>query len=245
MLEIKNLSKKFGKTMAVNKVDLTIPDGQVLGLVGPNGSGKTTTIRCALTLLEWDEGEVKINGHDILDEPVEARKGLGYIPDEPVMYNNLTIWQHVAFMARAHRATNWEVRAKKLLESFELIKKKDKLISTLSKGQNQKCWCTCVFVPKPMVVLMDEPIHGMDPRGVHVLKELIFELKERRGCGLISSHQLPLVEELCDRVALISDGRILIEGPLSELKERVRLAEDSDLEDLYLRMTDLYRAEAK
>jgi ABC-2 type transport system ATP-binding protein len=245
MFTIRNLSKKFGKATAVQNLDLTIPDGQILGLVGPNGSGKTTTIRCALTLTEWDEGEVRINGHDIIDEPVEARKGLGYIPDQPTLYTALTVWQHIAFIARAHKATNWEARATKILEQFELIKKKDELVSTLSKGQLQKCWCTCIFVPKPMVVLMDEPIHGMDPRGVHVLKELIFELKQRGGCGLISSHQLPLVEEICDRVALISDGKVLIEGPLDELKDRVRLTKDSDLEDLYLRITDLYRAEAK
>ena len=139
MMEIRNLSKRFGKTIAVKDLNLTIPDGQIVGLVGPNGSGKTTTIRCALTLLEWDGGEVKVNGHDIVDAPVEARKNLGYIPDGPVMYTNLTVWQHIAFIARAHRATNWEVRARKMLDKFELTKKKDKLVSSLSKGQIQKC----------------------------------------------------------------------------------------------------------
>lgn len=245
MLEIRNLVKRYDKVEAVKGISLRIPDGEILGLVGPNGSGKTTTIRCALTLLEWDSGEVKINGHDIIDEPVEARKGLGYIPDTPAMYSNLTVWQHIGFMARVHRATNWEARASDILERFELIKKKDELVSSLSKGQTQKAWATCVFVPKPMVVLMDEPIAAMDPRGVHVMKELLVEHKARGGCGLISSHQLPLIEEICTRVALIADGRILVEGPIGELKDRVRLSQNADLEALYIRITDLYSAEAK
>jgi ABC-type multidrug transport system ATPase subunit len=245
MFEIRNLYKRFGKVEAIRDVCLKVNDGELLGLVGPNGSGKTTTIRCALTLLEWDNGRIWINGHDIVDKPVEARKGLGYIPDSPVMYHNLTVWQHIAFIARAHRTENWEPMANEYLDKFELTKKKNELVSTLSKGQSQKLWCTCVFVTIPTVVFMDEPIHGMDPRGVHILKEMIMEMKKRGGCGLISSHQLPLVEELCDRIALISNGRILIEGPIKELKERVRLASDSDLEDLYIRVTDLYKAKAK
>jgi ABC-2 type transport system ATP-binding protein len=243
MLEIIGLSKSYGKIKAAVDINIRLQGGQILGLIGPNGSGKTTTIRSALTLLDWDVGKVRINGHDIIDDPVEARKGLGYIPDDPEMYNGLTVWQHIAFVARAHRATGWESRAEDMLRRFELVDKRDELVGTLSKGQTQKCWCACVFVPKPMVVLMDEPITGMDPRGVHVFKELVAELRERGGCGLISSHQLPLVEDICDRIALISKGRIVIEGGLDELKEQLKLSKDRDLEDLYLKITEMYKAD--
>ena len=139
MLEIKNLTKAFGPLVAVSNLNLTIPNGQILGLVGPNGSGKTTTIKSALCLLEWDTGDVKVNGHDILDDPVEARKGLGYIPDVPEVFGALTLWQHIGFIARAHRVANWEPKADDLLRKFELLEKRDSLVSTLSKGQKQKC----------------------------------------------------------------------------------------------------------
>ena len=243
ILEISGLSKSFGKTQAVVDINLKVQEGQVLGLIRPNGSGKTTTIRSALTLLDWDTGQVRINGHDIVDDPVEARKGLGYIPDNPELYNGLTVWQHIAFVSRAHRATSWEARADNILKRFELDDKKNELVQTLSKGQAQKCWCACIFVTKPTVVLMDEPISGMDPRGVHVFKELVLELKEWGGCGLISSHQLPRVEDICDRIALISKGRIVVEGGIDELKSRLKLSKDKDLEDLYLKITEMYRSE--
>jgi ABC-2 type transport system ATP-binding protein len=242
MIDIRNLSKRFGKTVAVNNLSLTIPNGQILGLVGPNGSGKTTTIKSSLCLIDWDTGEVKINGHDIIDDPVEARKGLGYIPDIPEMFGALTVWQHISFIARAHRAANWERKAEDLLKKFELTDKRNELVSTLSKGQKQKCWCICLFATDPMVMLMDEPVTGLDPRGIHVFKDCITDLKSRGGCGLISSHQLHLVEQLCDRIALISDGKIVIEGSIDELKEKAKLAKGSDLEDLYLKITDIYCA---
>jgi len=243
MLEIIGLSKSYANVKAAIDINLRVENGQILGLIGPNGSGKTTTIRSALTLVDWDSGRVKINGHDIIEEPVEARKGLGYVPDNPELYHGLTVWQHIGFVARAHRATNWEARAEELLKRFELSDKRDELVHTLSKGQTQKCWCICVFVPKPMVVLMDEPITGMDPRGVHVFKELILELKARGGCGLISSHQLPLVEDLCDRIALISKGRIVIDGKIDELKAKLQMSKEKDLEDLYLKITEIYKAQ--
>lgn len=242
MLEISGLSKSYKDVKAAIDINLRVPDGKILGLIGPNGSGKTTTIRSALTLLDWDAGQVRVNGHDIIDEPVEARKGLGYIPDDPSLYYGLTVWQHIAFFARAHRAQNWEARAEELLRRFELTDKRNEFVRTLSKGQTQKCWATCVFVIKPMVLLMDEPITGMDPRGVHVFKDLLLELKQRGGCGLISSHQLPLVEDVCDRIALISKGRIVIEGDIAELKAKMKLSQDKDLEELYLKITEVYDA---
>ena len=242
MLEIIGLSKSYKEIKAAIDINLKVPDGQILGLIGPNGSGKTTTIRSALTLLDWDTGTVKVNGHDIVEDPVEARKGLGYIPDDPSLYYGLTVWQHIAFMARAHRAENWEARAEELLHRFDLTEKKNEFVRTLSKGQTQKCWATCVFVTKPMVVLMDEPITGMDPRGVHVFKDLLNEMKARGGCGLVSSHQLHLVEDVCDRIALISKGRIVLEGDINELKAKMKMSPDKDLEELYLKITEVYDA---
>ena len=246
MLEIINLSKAFKRVKAVDGLSITVNDGEIVGLIGPNGSGKTTTILCALTIEEWDEGKILINGLDIAKHPLKARKQLAFIPEYPDLVTGLTVWQQIEFMARVYRVKGWQDKALQMLKDFDLIEKKDENLDELSKGQGQKLQIICAFLHEPSVIFMDEPIIGMDPKGVRKLKELIFEAKRRGASILISSHYLTLLEELADKVVIIFKGRKVAEGPVATLRKDLASCKDGGLEEVYLEITKpLTEAEAK
>lgn len=228
MLEIRNLSKKYGKTVAVDQVNFLVPDGQIGVLLGPNGAGKSSIIKSIAGLVRYD-GEVTIQG--IPSKKVEAKKVFTYVPELPAMYDALTVREHLEFILQAYQveASNEEIEA--LLERFELLDKQDKLGNELSKGMMQKVSICCALVIKPQVILLDEPMVGLDPAAIKELKKVILELKDQGATVLISTHMLEMVKELWDVTFVMEKGHII--GTYS--KEMVGA---ENLEDLFFQVTE-------
>jgi ABC-2 type transport system ATP-binding protein len=237
MIEVLNLRKNYGEKEAVRGISFTVEPGEVLGLVGPNGAGKTTTLRCMAGILPPTVGLVRIAGHDLRTDPVAAKGALAYIPDDPRLFDNLTVEDHLRFVARLYRTPDGEKRIPRLLEELELEEKKDELPAALSRGMKQKLSFACAFLHDPKAILLDEPLTGLDPIAIRKAKDSIVA-KAREGAAIIvSSHMLNLVEELAHRVLVILNGRKAAHGTLAELKAaHPDLAEGARLEDIFLKM---------
>ncbi len=206
MLQVENLTKKYTKTLANDDVSFTVDPGEICVLAGPNGAGKSTAIKCVVGLLRFS-GRILIGGHG--NKSVEAKRLLGYAPEFPALYTLLTVDEHLEFIARAYKLeAGWEERANTLLERFELDDKRDKLGKELSKGMQQKVSLACALLPEPKVLMLDEPLVGLDPHAIKELKEMLIELKAS-GCSvMISTHMLESVDNLCDSVLIMTNGRI-------------------------------------
>lgn len=206
MLKVKNLSKKYEKILAVNKVSFEIDSGEIGVLIGPNGAGKSTTIKSIAGLLRFD-GEILIDGKP--NKSVEAKRIFGYVPESPALYEYLTVWDHLEFMARAYKLEAWEEAAEALLARFEMDDKKKKIGKELSKGMQQKVSICCALLIKPHVVMFDEPMIGLDPKAIKELKEMFVELKNS-GCAiLISTHILDSITDIWDKVLIMNKGEIV------------------------------------
>ncbi|WP_310603765.1 ABC transporter ATP-binding protein [Anaerosporobacter sp.] len=227
MLTINQLSKKFGKLLAVDEVDLTIPDGTVGILLGPNGAGKSTVIKSIAGLLRYS-GKIMIQDTPALT--IEAKKIFAYVPELPVLYENLTVREHITFICKAYGMKDNEEYIESLLERFELHDKQDKLGNELSKGMMQKVSICCALAIRPKVILLDEPMVGLDPKAIKELKEVIRELKEDGVTVLISTHMLEMVKELWDIMFVMNKGKILA----TYTKEQ---AENQDIEELFFQVT--------
>ena len=185
MLEVKNVTKRYGKFLANDGIHLTVEDGQISILLGPNGAGKSTIIKCIAGLLRF-EGAIEICGND--NKSIEAKRLLGYIPEMPAVYDLLTVKEHMEFIARAYELENWQEYQQELFEKFELEDKKDKLGKELSKGMQQKLSICCALLPRPKVLIFDEPRVGLDPRAIKELKQLFAKLKaDGVGAVLLTS----------------------------------------------------------
>ncbi|WP_455391414.1 ABC transporter ATP-binding protein [[Eubacterium] cellulosolvens] len=241
MLEVSGLSKAFEKVQAVKNFSFKVKNGEVLGLIGPNGAGKTTALRCICTILTPDAGVVRVNGVDIFSNPVEAKKHLAYIPEIPHPFGYLTVEEHVEFAARAFELRDWKDRADELIERFDLGEKKKELVHTLSKGQRQKVNIISAFIHQPNVVLMDEPLYGIDPKGGKYLKTLVKAARARGASIVISSHTLSLVEELANKVLIMAEGEKLVEGSVDKVAQMARLKKDTRLEDVFIEITEKAR----
>ena len=206
MLQVENLTKKYTKTLANDDVSFTVDPGEICVLAGPNGAGKSTAIKCVVGLLRFS-GRILIGGYG--NKTVEAKRLLGYAPEFPALYTLLTVDEHLEFIARAYKLeAGWEERANTLLERFELADKRDKLGKELSKGMQQKVSLACALLPEPKVLMLDEPLVGLDPHAIKELKEMLLELKAS-GCSvIISTHMLESVDNLCDSVLIMTNGRI-------------------------------------
>lgn len=227
MLEVSKLIKKYGKTLAADEVGFTVPDGRIGILLGPNGAGKSTVIKSIAGLLKY-KGSIRIEGMDA--RTVEAKKCFAYVPELPYMYEALTVREHIEFITRAYGITVTEEEVDALLEKFELADKKDKLGNELSKGMMQKVSICCALVVKPKVILLDEPMVGLDPAAIKELKAVILELKEAGCTVLISTHMLEMVKELWDVTFVMDKGHIL--GTYT--RESVA---NEDLEELFFKVT--------
>jgi ABC-2 type transport system ATP-binding protein len=205
--------------------------------VGPNGAGKTTTLRCLAGILPPTTGTVRIGGHDVQREPVAAKRALAYLPDEPRLFEYLTVWEHLNFTARLYQVTDWETEGRGLLETLELSGKESALPGELSRGMKQKLSIACGFLHGPALVLLDEPLTGLDPLGIRRMKEALRRRAESGAALVLSSHLLPLVEELCHRVLILARGHQVACGTVQEIRAQVG-APGSSLEDLFLAITD-------
>lgn len=236
---VENYHKTYGDTVAVAGLSFTVAPGEVLGLVGPNGAGKTTTLRALAGILAPTRGRLAVAGHDLAREPVAAKAQLAYVPDDPKLFEQLSVWEHFRFVAAAYRLHDWEPFAQALLDQFELTEKRDALASELSRGMRQKVAICCGYLHRPKAVLLDEPLTGLDPRGIRTMKESIRQVAAAGAAFIVSSHLLSLIEDLCTDLLILHRGRQLLHGKLAELHGRVTVnGRQETLEELFFRLTE-------
>jgi ABC-2 type transport system ATP-binding protein len=237
-IEVINLSKTYDKFVAVKDFSFSVKRGEILGLVGPNGAGKTTTLRAIAGIHPPTEGTIRICGADLMQEPVEAKRHLAFMPDEPRLFDYLTVEEHLQFVARIYQVQDFRTRMEPLLDEFDLIDKRKALPSELSRGMKQKLMIACGFIHSPDVLIFDEPLTGLDPLGIRRMKESIVKRSAEGASVILSSHLLHLVEELCDTVAIIQNGTRLAYGTIDDLKWRIAHGRgDVSLEEAFLRIT--------
>ncbi len=230
MLEVHGLTKKYNKLLANDNLDFTVNDGEIAVLAGPNGAGKSTAIKCIAGLLRF-HGDILICGHE--NKSVEAKRSFGYIPEMPAPMEMLTVGEHMEFIARAYRLQDWRGRADDLLERMELYDKRDKLGKELSKGMQQKISICCALLPQPKMLLLDEPLVGLDPHAVKQLKEMLFELRGG-GCSILeSTHMLDSVRDVWDKALIMMNGRIAAVRTRDEVEKS-----GESLEELFFSITE-------
>jgi ABC-2 type transport system ATP-binding protein len=238
LIRLVQLTKRYGKFTAVDGIDLVIPSGDLFGFLGPNGAGKTTTFRMIAGILQPTSGTVEIGGIDIIRRPLEAKKRLGFIPDRPFVYDKLTGGEFLRFAAALYgqQGPAIERRIDELLELFELSRWKDELTETYSHGMRQKLIISGALVHRPEVIVVDEPMVGLDPKSARLLKDLFRQFVDRGGTVLMSTHTLEVAEVMCDRIAIVYRGRIAAQGTMDELRRQTS-SEGMSLEDLFLKLT--------
>ena len=238
MIEVTNLTKTYGDFVAVRDFSLSVAGGQILGLVGPNGAGKTTTLRAIAGIHPPTDGHIRICGADLANDPVEAKRHLAFFPDEPRLFDYLTVDEHLQFTAGLYSVADYKSRVDPLLEEFELTSKRKSLPTELSRGMKQKLMIACGFLHQPKALIFDEPLTGLDPLGIRRMKESIMRRAKDGAAVILSSHLLHLVEELCDRIAVIQNGRRIAYGTIDELKWQIAQGRgDVSLEDAFLQIT--------
>ena len=239
VLRVNGLEKTYGEVKAVQGLTFQVAAGEVLGLVGPNGAGKTTTLRCLAGILPPSAGRVTVAGYDLIQDPVDAKRSLAFLPDEPRLFEYLTVWEHLNFVARLYGVADWEERGRALLEEMELGGKEKSLPGELSRGMKQKLSIACGFLHAPRLIILDEPLTGLDPLAIRRMKASLRERAEAGTALVLSSHLLPLVEELCHRLLIIAGGRVVALGTLADIRARLSgpEGEGASLEELFIRIT--------
>ena len=236
MIEIEGLSKHYGSVHAVDGLSLRVESGEILGLVGPNGAGKTTTLRCASGIIPPTAGSVRISGFDLVKAPVEAKRRLAFVPDEPRLFDYLTARDHLRMIARLYGVADGAARAETLLDELELGQKKDAYPAELSRGMKQKLMVAMALLHRPEALLLDEPLTGLDPAAIRRMKDRIRETARSGVAVVLSSHMLHLVEELCRRVVIVVGGKKALDGTLEEIRGALPEGEGrGDLESIFMR----------
>ncbi|MEM8712649.1 MAG: ABC transporter ATP-binding protein [Planctomycetota bacterium] len=236
-LVCRSVTRRFEDRVAVDDLSFTVGRGEILGLVGPNGAGKTTTLRTIAGVLPIQEGRVVIDGHDVAAEEMRAKARLAYVPDDPAPFDVLTVGEHLEFTARLFRVDGWKEKAERLLERFELADRVDALGSELSRGMRQKLSFCTAWLSSPAVCLLDEPLSGLDPRGIRSARAAIQELRDSGAAIVLSSHLLELIEALADRILIIDQGAKVFEGTLEDARSSVALTEGDSLEEIFFAAT--------
>ena len=246
VISARGLEKVYEGHVAVTALDLDVAPGRVLGLVGPNGAGKTTTMRCLAGIIPPTEGRVRIAGHDLESEPIPAKRRLSFVPDTPHLFDYLTVEEHLQFLGRVHQLEDIEERIDRLLGEFELEDRRRHLPQALSRGMQQKVAICLGFLHDPSAIFLDEPLTGLDPRGIRRMKEAIRLRAETQGAAVIvSSHQLELVEAICDEILVLKNGRQIVKGSIQEIHAALDgLPENPRLEDIFFRLTEISEDEA-
>jgi ABC-2 type transport system ATP-binding protein len=232
------VTKRYGKFTAVDGIDLEVPRGELFGLLGPNGAGKTTSIRMIAGILRPTSGTVTVGGIDIQARPLEAKARLGYIPDRPFVYDKLTGGEFLRFAAALYglQGPAVERRIDELLSLFDLSQWKGELTESYSHGMRQKLIIAGALVHRPEVIVVDEPMVGLDPKSARLLKDLFREFVSRGGTILMSTHTMEIAEVMCDRIAIVYQGKIAAQGTMAELRRQTS-SEGMSLEDLFLKLT--------
>ncbi len=237
MIEVSGLTKCYGGFTAVRDLSCAVQAGEVMGLVGPNGAGKTTTLRCCTGAIPPTRGTVRIGGIDLAADPIGAKRQLAFFPDEPRLFEYLTVWQHLVFVARLYGVGDFAARAPALLDELEIADRKDLLPGELSRGMKQKLAIACGLLHSPRVVFFDEPLTGLDPAGIRRMKDTMRRLAREGAAVILSSHLLSLLEEVCTHVLILKQGEKIADGSLAEVRRRFAQQPDASLEDVFFTAT--------
>jgi ABC-2 type transport system ATP-binding protein len=238
VIEVDDFHKAFADHVAIRGISFRVAPGEVLGIIGPNGAGKTTTMRAISGIIPASRGRLSIAGFDIAAEPIAAKSRLAFVPDEPPLFQDLTVEEHLSFYASIYRVSDAHRKASGLLNEFELTSKLRTPASNLSRGMRQKLAICCAYLHDPQAVLFDEPLTGLDPQGIRVLKRSLTERAEQGAAVMVSSHLLAMVEDLCTHVLILAGGVQRFFGPIDELRtsfDHVNAA--ARLEDMYFAAT--------
>ncbi len=236
MIAIRGLTKTYGSIRAVEELSLDVMPGEIVGLIGPNGAGKTSTLRCIAGIHRPTHGSVSIAGHDIVREPLDAKRLVAFVADEPHLFEHLTVREHLLLVGRLYGVADAESRIATLLEEVELAGREDAFPAELSRGMKQKVGLACAFLHDPRALVLDEPLTGLDPLGIHRMKSAIVEASRRGVAVLVSSHLLNLVEEICTRIVILNRGVKIADGTLAELAAQAQ-AGGTTLEQIFLDVT--------
>ena len=238
MLELKGARKHYGKFAAVKGIDLAVHRGEIFGFLGPNGAGKTTTIRMVAGVLRPTDGQIVVGGDDLDEVPEKAKSRIGYIPDRPYLYDKLSGGEFLRFVAGlwGREGAQVEARADRLLELFQLTPWKHELIESYSHGMRQKLLISSALIHQPELIVVDEPMVGLDPRSARLLKDLFRTFVGHGGTVFLSTHTLEVAEALCDRIAIINQGEIIALGTMDELRAQAE-AGGAHLEEIFLKVT--------
>jgi len=238
MIRLEAVTKRYGVFTAVNAVELAVPRGRIFGFLGPNGAGKTTTIRMISGVLLPTSGRILIGGDDLAAEPEKAKYRMGYIPDRPYLYEKLSGGEFIRFVAGLWgidgKAT--EERAQRLLDLFDLSEWQNELVESYSHGMRQKLLISSALIHQPELIVVDEPMVGLDPKSARILKDLLRTFVDNGGTVFLSSHTLEVVEVLCDAIAIIHEGNIIAQGTMDELRNQADAGE-AHLEEIFLKVT--------
>ena len=238
ILKIANLTKRFSSYTAVDNVTLTVNSGEIFGFLGPNGAGKTTTIKMMAGLLKPDQGTIEINGLDLAENPAECKQNTGYIPDRPWLYEKLTGMEFLQFIASLYELDeqNFYSSTSHFLKLFDLYEWRNHLIESYSHGMRQKLIMTSVLMQDQPLMIIDEPMVGLDPKSARLVKEIFKKRADNGTTIFLSTHSLEIAEELCHRIAIIKEGQILTSGTMEMLRAEAG-KKDSKLEDIFLELT--------
>jgi ABC-2 type transport system ATP-binding protein len=237
ILKIDSLCKSFGTLKALDSLSLEVREGEIYAFLGPNGAGKTTTLRCAVGLLNPDAGNVVIDGEVVDLDKIEFRKKIAYIPDRPYLYEKLTAWEYLTFIAEVRELKNWENEARSFLKFFQIEDSANRLIEGFSHGMKQKLVITSSLLHKPKLLMVDEPMVGLDPKSSRDVKNLFKKLAGEGAALFLSTHSLDMAEELAHRIGIINRGKLLAEGTMDELREFAK-SPGSGLESVFLQITE-------
>ncbi|NJD18065.1 MAG: ABC transporter ATP-binding protein [Gemmatimonadetes bacterium] len=238
MLRLQGVVKRYGRFTAVAGIDLDVRRGEIFGFLGPNGAGKTTTIRMVAGVLRPSEGRIVVDGDDLHEHPARAKSKVGYVPDRPFLYEKLSGGEFLRFVSGlwGKEGPEAEARADRLLELFHLAPWKNELIESYSHGMRQKLLISSALIHQPQLIVVDEPMVGLDPRSARILKDLLRACVKQGGTVFLSTHTLEVAEALCDRIAIISEGRIIALGTMEELRAQAH-AGGAHLEEIFLKVT--------
>ncbi len=237
MIEVENLVKRFGSTVAVSGISFRVHDGEIYGLLGPNGSGKSTTMKILAGILKPTSGKVLVSGVDVSQDPLKVKEITGYVPETPVLYESLTPIEFFNFVGSVRRIPEEKLqeRVEALVRAFGIEKYLGEMIGSLSFGTRQKVSLISAMLHDPEVLILDEAMNGLDPKSARILRELLLQFKEEGKSVVFSTHVLALAETICDRIGVIYNGEIIAEGTVEQLKE---FAHEESLEDVFLKLTE-------
>jgi len=238
MIQLINLTKQYGKLTAVDNLNLAVPKGEIFGFLGPNGAGKTTTIRTMMGILKPTAGQILLGSHDVIKEAEQAKAICGFIPDRPFIYEKLSGREFLEFVGKLHRVetARLERRIADLLEHLELIPWQDELVESYSHGMKQRLVVCAALIHDPRILIVDEPMVGMDPKGARTLKDLFRSLAANGTTVFLSTHSISVAEEICQRIGIIQKGRLIACGTMAEI-HRQASGSNGNLESLFLELT--------